>query len=120
MEWLWKILRKKLLIEKNDDLGEIYQIPKFMSAEQVLRLTNKGWYIGKRRIPPEEVAALKQEATNFKNSFLWRLMRRDIHYQAYLQATAKRKTDADAFYAGAMYKDLEVIEEFIERCESLR
>ncbi len=111
----------KLLKEAEPEepaLQAIDQIPKFISVDSLLTLTNKGWYIGKRRLLPDQASILKAEAREFGNSFLWKLIRNDIHYQAYLQGTAKRRTDMDAIYAGAMYKDLEILEEFIERCNT--
>lgn len=98
---------------------EVYQIPRFISGEQVLQATSRGWYIGKRKLATEEISALKAEARDFEKSFLWQLMRNDIHYVAYLQSTAKAATTADLVYGGAMYKDLEILEQFIKQCKAL-
>lgn len=130
MEYLKELVRAlfnkpklKPVLEKEQSY--IYQIPKFIDPSTVLTLTNKGWYIGKRRISVEEASQLKAEAREFEGSYLWQLIRRDVHYIAYLQGTAKRRigdekaAQVDAIYAGAMYKDLEIIEEFIERCKKL-
>lgn len=99
----------------------VYRIPRFIGTDSVLQFLpeKNGWYIGKRRLTPEDRAALRLEAKGFAGSFLWKMMRNDIHYLAYLQATAKRHTEADALYAGAMYRDLEVLEEFMKQCEKL-
>ena len=116
---MWKKLRNKVsqLFEKEQP--EIYKIPRFISEDSLLQPSGGGWRIGKRKLKPEDVATLKLEAKEFEGSFIWRLMRNDIHYLAYLQATAKRRTDADAIYAGAMYRDLEILETFLERCKEL-
>ncbi len=98
---------------------EIPKIPRFISKDSLLVVTNRGLFIGKRKLTQDQVSLLKSEAKEFSDSFLWKIMRNDIHYLAYLQATAKRKTDMDAIYAGAMYKDLEILEEFMERCKTL-
>lgn len=98
---------------------EVYQIPRFITSDQVLQFTSNGWYLGKRRLTPEDCSTLKLEAQQFGESFMWKLMRNDIHYVAYLQGTAKRRTEEDALYAGAMYKDLEILEQFIEQCRKL-
>lgn len=97
----------------------IYQIPRFIDETNVLHATSKGWYIGKRRLKAEEVQALKAEAKDFAESYLWQLMRRDIHYVAYLQSTNKRHTEEDAIYGGAMYRALEILEQFITQCTAL-
>lgn len=98
---------------------QIHRIPRGISEEQLLLRTSRGWYIGTRRLSNEEVAALKADAQQFANSHLWRVMRNDIHYLAYLQATANRRTDEDALYAGAMYRNLEILEQFIANCKTL-
>jgi hypothetical protein len=98
---------------------EIHRIPRFIDVDQVLVRKGPYWYIGQRKLPREEVAALKEDAKQLKGSYLWRFMRRDVHYIAYLQATAKCRTEDDALYAGAMYKNLEVLEQFIENLTTL-
>lgn len=98
---------------------KIYRIPRFIDGDSVLRLTNFGWYIGNRKLSDEDRTTLKAEAAEFADSYLWELMRKDIHYAAYLQATAKRRTDEDAIYGGAMYRDLEILESFLNSCKSL-
>lgn len=97
----------------------IPKITRFISADQILVQTAQGWYIGRRKLAKEEISALKTEAEQFSNSYLWDLMRKDIHYMAYLQATAKRRTDEDAIYAGAMYYNLELLEKFMAHCKRL-
>jgi hypothetical protein len=116
---MWKKWKDRIsqLFEKEQP--EIYKIPRFISEDSLLQLTADGWSIGKRKLKPEDLATLKLEAKEFEGSFIWRLMRNDIHYMAYLQATAKRRTDADAIYAGAMYRDLEILETFLEQCKKL-
>lgn len=98
----------------------IHQIPRFIHPDSLLVLTSRGWYIGKRRLQTDQASILKEEARQFADSFLWKLMRNDVHYQAYLQGTAKRRTDLDAVYAGAMYRDLEILEKFIDNCAAIK
>ena len=97
----------------------VYRIPRFAGEKDILLSTNRGWYIGNRKLSEDEVRALREEAAQFEGSVLWKIMRRDIHYLAYLQSTAKRSTETDAIYGGAMYKDLEILEQFIKRCKTL-
>lgn len=117
---MWKKWKDRIsqLFEKEQP--EIYKIPRLINGDSVLQFVQGvGWQIGKRKLKPEDCATLKLEAAEFAQSFLWKLMRNDIHYVAYLQATAKRRSDADAIYAGAMYKDLEILEQFMEQCKKL-
>lgn len=94
-------------------------IPKFISIDDILRKTPQGVFIGDRKLKSEETQALKLDAEYFENSILWQLMKRDVHYIAYLQATNKAKTQDDINYANAMYKNLEVLAEFIKNCRTL-
>lgn len=94
-------------------------IPQFISKEDILNITTTGAFIGNRRLTLTERDALKVDARHFGESFLWQMMRREIHYVAYLQATNKAQTQEDINYANAMYKNLEVLEEFIKSCRTL-
>lgn len=118
MRKFWKKFVAQFL-ETEETEPETYQIPKFISEQSVLQSVRGVWTIGKRKLGPEERSTLRAEAESFANSFLWKLMRNDIHYLAYLQSTAKRATDLDAVYGGAMYRDLEVLETFMEQCKGL-
>ena len=120
---MWKSLKGRLLYLVNKFLGEKkpepYRIPRFISEDSILLFSNNGWYIGSKKLSDAEIQTLREEAKDFDGSLLWRMMRRDVHYLAYLQSTAKRATEYDALYGGAMYKDLEILEQFIKRCKSL-
>lgn len=116
---MWRKWKKILAQLLEDEQPEIHQIPRFISQDKVLTLTERGWTIGNRVLSPEDRATLKLEAKEFAGSFLWVMMRNDIHYIAYLQSTAKRRTDLDAIYGGAMYRDLEILEAFLEQCKKL-
>lgn len=124
---MWKKLKGRILQSLiallENEKPEIPRIPRFASDKHVLQVMTNGkdkyFYIGKRRLKEDEVIALRAEAKDFRGSFLWDLMRRDIHFLAYLQATAKRRADEDAIYAAAMYRDLEILETFIENCAEL-
>lgn len=117
---MWKKWKKRLAkLFEDDEQPDIYRIPRFISDNSVLTLTKDGWRIGNRILNAEDRATLRLEAAEFGGSFLWKMMRNDIHYVAYLQGTAKRRTETDAIYAGAMYKDLEILETFIEQCKKL-
>lgn len=92
---------------------------KAVHEDQLLIQTNRGWYVGTRKLSPEEVARLRDDARQFENSHLWRFIRREIRFMAFLQATNKARTDSDLLYSSAMYYDLEIIEKFITKCKEL-
>lgn len=96
------------------------RIPRFIDETEILRfVSGKGWYIGERKLSKDEVVQLQQDAKVFSESHLWRLMRKDIHYFAYVKATNKATTAEDIYYANAMYKNLEMLEQFMNNCATL-
>lgn len=105
-----------MALKKEDGSLKKRSIPKPMFDDEILLHTSKGWYIGKRKLRAEEVTALKDDARHFSDSVLWNIMRKDIHFMAYLRATNKAQTQEDIFYANAMYANLELLEKFIKRC----
>jgi hypothetical protein len=94
-------------------------IPKFIGIEDILRITTRGVYIGGRKLAREEIQALKADAQYLHQSFLWQMMRREIHYLAYNKASNQARNQDDINYANAMYKNLEVLEQFIKNCRGL-
>lgn len=94
-------------------------IPKFIDINDILQITNKGVFIGTRRLDKSEIQALKADADHFAKSFLWQMMHRDVHYICYLQATNKARSQDDINYANAMYQNLELLDKFIKNCRTL-
>lgn len=92
---------------------------KAVHEDELLVQTNRGWYIGKHRLSDAEMAALSAEAKDFRDSYLWKMIRKDVQFVAYLRSQAKARTDGDLIYGSAMYYNIELIQKFIERCESL-
>lgn len=95
----------------------VKRLLKAVHEDELLVQTNRGWFIGRRRLSPEEVQALKAEAKDFRGSYLWNAMKKDVKFMAFLRATNLAKSDMDLIYSGAMYYDLELLEKFIENCE---
>lgn len=87
--------------------------------DELLVFTNRGWYIGKRLLKPEEVSILREDAKNFSESFLWRMMKREVKFMAYMRATNKARSSEDLIYSGAMYYNLELLEKFLKQSKEL-
>lgn len=92
---------------------------KAVHEDEILTQKGNGWYIGERRLPQEELSFLKEEAKHFRDSYLWRLMSKEIRFMAYLRATSKARTNEDLIYSGAMYYNLELLETFMANCKNL-
>ena len=97
----------------------IKSILKAVHEDELLVVTSKGWYVGTHRIPQQEVTILKEEAREFRGSYLWKLMSQDVRYIAFLRATNKATSGEDLLYSSAMYYNLQLLEEFMKKCESL-
>lgn len=104
---------------KKEDSSLKNSISRPIFEDEVLVHTNKGWYIGSRKLKPEEVTSLREDAKQFRDSFLWNVMRKDIHFMAYLRATNKAQSSKDIEFANAMYQNLEILENFLKRCTEL-
>lgn len=108
MKWikrkLVKYLTKNLLVALTDD--------------DILLMTNKGWFLNKRKLSPEELGELKQEAMDFKKSALWQLMQRDLEYHAFLRGR-KAQTDEDNLACHYLFYNLDLIQQYINNCSKL-
>lgn len=102
--------------KKEDRSLKSTRIPRPITEDEILVQTTKGWSIGGRKLRAEEVTALRDDARHFLDSVLWQVMRKDIHYVAYLRATNKATNEKDILYANAMYADLVQIEKFLKQC----
>ena len=91
---------------------------KALTSDDVLSITNRGWFLGKRKLADEEVANLKDEAKAFERSLLWKLMSRDIEYAAFVRGR-KAKTDDENLACHYMFYNLDIIEQYIRNCRKL-
>lgn len=114
---MWASFKRR--ITHNITVYLVKHLLKAVHEDELLVLTNKGWYVGGKRIEPETVSQLRAEARDFKRSYLWKMMSRDVRFMAYMRATNKARTPEDMIYSSAMYYDLELLEKFIDRCAEL-
>ena len=91
---------------------------KAVNEDDILRITNKGWFLNKKKLTPEEVSYLKEEANSFNESLLWKLMSREIEYVAFIRGR-KSKTDEDNLACHYMFYNLDLIQKYLENCKKL-
>ena len=91
---------------------------KALTPEDVLTFSNRGWFLNNRKLAPDEIGELKEQARNFRESFLWNVIRRDIEYAAFVTGR-KAKTDEENLASHYMFYNLDVIERFLENCTKL-
>lgn len=90
-----------------------------LTEEDILTMSNRGWFLNKRKLSQEEIAELKDEAQALKDSVLWRLMMRDIKYSANVRMFEKGSIDGNNIFGRAMLYNLELLNSFIENCRKL-
>lgn len=91
---------------------------KALTEEDVLTITNKGWFLNRRKLAPEEVAHIKAEATDFEKSLLWTLMRKDIEWAAFVLGR-KAKTDEENLACHYMFYNLDIMERYLRNVNKL-
>lgn len=103
--WLIRQLTKRLLVA--------------LTEEDVLMITNKGWFVKNHKLTPEEVSQLKDEVRGFKDSVLWKLMSNEIRLLANTQMFEKGISEKETMFGRAMLYNLQLLETFITRCTRL-
>lgn len=92
---------------------------KAVTADEILSISAKGWFVGTRKLTTEEIIDLREEAASFVKSSLYRLLKREIKYRATLQRYDMAKTSDDMIFGKAMLYDLDLIDIFIKNIGSL-
>lgn len=92
---------------------------KAVTEEDVLLISGKDWLLNKRKLTNEEILVLKEEATSFSNSILYKLMKRELKYDATLQRYDKATTADDMIFGKAMIYDFKIIEDYVNNIKTL-
>lgn len=106
------MLKRKLLqyLTKN--------LLKAVNEDDVLRMTSEGWLLNNRKFAPEELSQLGDDARSFQQSFLWKLMRKDVEYTAFVRGR-QALTDRDNDACHYMFYNLDILEKFLNNCAKL-
>jgi len=83
-----------------------------LTKEDILTITNRGLLLRGRKLAPEEIAQLKEEAKTFGDSLLWQLMTNEVRYHANLRMFEKGIGENTVFGRAMLY-DLDLLEQFI-------
>ena len=91
MIWIIKQLLK--LVKKQKLLNELIA-DKFclVTKEDILRLKNSKFTYQGQSLSDANVQRVISEAAKFKESFLWEVLKKEIHYQAGLKTVEKAKS----------------------------
>lgn len=88
---------------------------KALTKDDILVMTNRGWYVNRHKLTSDEMVSLREEAKAFMGSTLWSLMLRDLEYQAFVRGR-KAKTNEDNLACHYMFYNLDLIEQYIKNC----
>lgn len=92
---------------------------KVVTEDDILRITTRGHYIGRRKLTEEEFGILVQDAKDLRESVLWELMKKDIEWVATLRLGRKATTIDDIIYGNSMFYNLEMIEKYLDNLSTL-
>ena len=90
-----------------------------VNEDDILQITSLGWFLNKRKLTPEEVAFLKEEAKSIQESSLWGLMHKDVRYMANLRMFEKGLVPENTLFGRAMLYDLELLRQYVDRFTNL-
>lgn len=86
-----------------------------ITLEDLLTTTTTGWYLKGRKLTPEEITQLKEEAHAFKDSVLWQVMANEVRYLANLRMFEQGIIPENTLFGRAMLYNIEILEKFIGR-----
>ena len=90
-----------------------------VTLDDILTITNRGVYIGKRKLTQEELMQIKDEAKQFQDSYTWKIMTRDVRYIANLRMFEQGIIPENTTFGRGMLYNLEIIEKFMQRVQNL-
>lgn len=92
---------------------------KAIGEEDIITITGKRYFINRRKLSEEEMDMLKAQAESFLDSDLYRLMKKDVEFQAYLRMGAKATVPEDITFGKAVFYALSLIDQYLQRMKSL-
>jgi hypothetical protein len=114
---MFKTLNKKFKVRIINYL--IKHLLHALNEEDVLVVSGKDFLYKKRKLTTDEVLSLKDEATSFENSILWKLIRNDIKWSAQERMGNKAVTTDDIVFGKAMLYSINLINTFIKNIKSV-
>ena len=90
-----------------------------ITVDDILTITTRGVYIGKRKLTQEELMQIKDEAKQFQDSYTWKLITKDVRYIANLRMFEQGIVPENTTFGRAMLYNVEIIEKFMQRVKEL-
>ena len=85
---------------------------KAVNEDDILRITSQGYLLRNRKLTPEEIISIKEEAKSIRESELWRLMTTELEYVAFIRGR-KAKTDEDNLATHYLFYNIDLMQQFL-------
>lgn len=86
---------------------------KAVSEDQILQIVNREFLYNRRNLTPEEIQSLKEEAKILRESFLWKMMNKEVEFLAYQAMTSKAKTIDDIIWGKSIFYSVYLMNIFL-------
>ena len=92
-----------------------------VTSDDLLQQNHNGeWHIGAKKLKPEDIERLAEDAEMLERSLVWKLILNNIYWLALLKCSKQANNEYDTMFGKAMAYDIDIIEEFIEKLKMLR
>jgi hypothetical protein len=105
------------ILQKNLARFLVKEIFNMVSEEDLLRIVRSKspvksdiWYFKGEELPTVQVETLKSQAKGFKDSVLWDILKRELHWHAQQKGLEKSQTESDLIAAKVMLFIVDVID----------
>ncbi|HEC65054.1 MAG TPA: hypothetical protein ENI23_07165 [bacterium] len=85
---------------------------KAVNEDDILRITSQGYLLRNRKLTPEEIISIKEEAKSIRESEIWRLMTTELEYVAFIRGR-KAKTDEDNLATHYLFYNIDLMQQFL-------
>lgn len=92
---------------------------KAVTVDEVLIISGKDWLVNKRKLSKEEIMLLKEEASSFYESSLYKVIKKELKYGMTLDRYDKATTADDMIFGKASAYNISLIEQYIDRIRKL-
>ena len=86
---------------------------KAVNEDDILSITSDGYLLRNRKLTPEEIISIREEARSIRESELWKLMKTEIGFVAYIRGR-RAKSDDDNLACHYMFLNLEIMQNFLD------
>ena|SRR3990167_10046167 len=84
-----------------------------VTEDDILQIANREYLYKNRKLNPEEIEMLKNEARALSESFLWKLMVKEAEYMAFISMTSHAKTSQDITWGKAIFYSVDLMKKFL-------